>query len=62
MRTTGLVWVGKGRQQIHDCAAAAAVRCCNSQIDADAARGVCALESSSCFCGVGLFLSMERNH
>ena len=31
--TTGLVWVGKGRQQIHDSAA-------RSQIDADAARGV----------------------
>ena len=32
MCTTGLVWVGKGRQQIHDCAAAAAARCCNSQM------------------------------
>ena len=46
MCTTGLVWVGKGRQQIHDYAAAAA-RCCNSQIDADAACGVCVLQRSS---------------
>ena len=37
--TPGLLWVGKGRQQIHDCAAL----CCNSQIDAEAAHGVCAL-------------------
>ena len=28
---------------MHDCAA----RCCHSHIDADAAHGVCALESSS---------------
>ena len=46
MRTTGLVCVGKGRQQIHVLYTAEA-RCCNYHIDADAAHGVCALESSS---------------
>ena len=44
MRTTGLAFVGKGHQQTY------VDQCCScrlSKIDADAAREVCALESSS---------------
>ena len=49
MRTTGLVWVGKGHQQIHDDCAAAAAQCCNSQMQMQrTGYTVCALESSSC--------------
>ena len=39
-----LVWVGKGRQQINDVLLLLQL---SDQIDANAARGVCALESSS---------------
>ena len=46
MHTTGLVWVGKVVNKFNTCAAAAALTCV-SQIDAEAVRGVCALESSS---------------